>query len=311
MVGGAGRLVRRHRALPPPAGAADPAHGDHPDEEGRARRQPRRLRRRELPRRGRRARQARPRRGGRRGSGRGSARRPTPTGSPPSSRRPRAASSRCCATTTCRRSSSRSSSASSWRSRSARRSAPCCRGCSPTGRTTGWSTSSATAPTTGSRGNQEMVLRIVHERAPGWTPAVPRRHRRRQGVRRGAELRVGGEDRPGAPAAQGDRHVPRGVRHRPAERPRHDRARRADQAPGGGAPRRAEVHRAGLGHGEEADPRRRGGPVQRAADAGARRAAGASASGWRPTPSCGPRSTAGSATPPGTSCGTTGARSPR
>ena len=166
----AGRLVRRHRALPPPAGAADPAHGDHPDEEGRARRQPRRLRRRELPRRGRRARQARPRRGGRRGSGRGSARRPTPTGSPPSSPRPRAASSPCCATTTCRRSSSRSSSASSWRSRSARRWAPCCRGCSPTGRTTGWSTSSATAPTTGSRGNQEMVLRIVHERAPGWTP---------------------------------------------------------------------------------------------------------------------------------------------
>ena len=65
----AGRLVRRHRALPPPAGAADPAHGDHPDEEGRARRQPRRLRRRELPRRGRRARQARPHRGGHAGRG--------------------------------------------------------------------------------------------------------------------------------------------------------------------------------------------------------------------------------------------------
>ena len=70
--------------------------------------------------------------------------------------------------------------------------------------------------------------------------AVRRRHDRRPGVHRGAELRLGGEDRPGAPAALGDRHLPRRVRHRPAERPGHHRARRADQAPGGGPPGRAE-----------------------------------------------------------------------
>ncbi len=61
--------------------------------------------------------------------------------------------------------------------------------------------------------------------------AVRRRPDRRPGLPRGAELRVGGEDRPGAPAAQGGRHVPRRVRRRPAERPGDHRAGRADQAP--------------------------------------------------------------------------------
>ena len=274
MVGGAGRLVRRHRALPPPAGAADPAHGDHPDEEGRARRQPRRLRRRELPGRGRRARQARPRRGGHAGRGvdrPGGQRRPGHRRARHGRARRRHGAAR-----RRRAGGHRAGPRPQAHGEAARAAAghACCRGCSPTGRTTGSSTSSATAPTTGSRGNQEMVAADRPRAGAGLDAAVPRRHRRRQGVRGGAELRVGGEDRPGAPAAQGDRHVPRGVRHRPAERPRHDRARRADQAPGRGAPRRAEVHRAGVGHGEEADPRRRGGPVQRAARAGARRAAG-------------------------------------
>ena len=45
----AGRLVRRHRAVPAPAGAADPAHGDHPEQEGPDRRRAGRLRPAVLP----------------------------------------------------------------------------------------------------------------------------------------------------------------------------------------------------------------------------------------------------------------------
>ena len=40
------RLVRRHRAVPPPARHPDPAHGDHPQPQGPDRPQPRRVRRR-------------------------------------------------------------------------------------------------------------------------------------------------------------------------------------------------------------------------------------------------------------------------
>ena len=43
------RLVRRHRAVPPPARAADPAHGDHPPPQGPDRAQPRRVRAGQLP----------------------------------------------------------------------------------------------------------------------------------------------------------------------------------------------------------------------------------------------------------------------
>ena len=45
----AGRLVRRHRAVPPPARHPGPAHGDHPEAQGPDRAQPRRVRRAELP----------------------------------------------------------------------------------------------------------------------------------------------------------------------------------------------------------------------------------------------------------------------
>ena len=43
------RLVRGHRAVPPPARAADPAHGDHPPPQGPDRAQPRRVRAGQLP----------------------------------------------------------------------------------------------------------------------------------------------------------------------------------------------------------------------------------------------------------------------
>ncbi len=145
----AGRLVRRHRALPAADGPADPAHRDHPAQEGPARRQPRRLRRRELPGRGRGARQARARRGrpARGGVDRAGAQRRA-RHRRARDRRARA-SSPCCATRTCRRSSTRSWSASCSSGRPARRWAPCWRGSSTTARTTGSSTSCATRPTTG------------------------------------------------------------------------------------------------------------------------------------------------------------------
>ena len=58
------RLVRRHRAVPPPARPADPAHGDHPQAQGPDRAQPRRVRAGQLPhpRGARRAARRRPRR---------------------------------------------------------------------------------------------------------------------------------------------------------------------------------------------------------------------------------------------------------
>ena len=231
MVGGAGRLVRRHRALPPPAGAADPAHGDHPDEEGRARRQPRRLRRRELPGRGRRARQARPHRGGH--AGRGVAR---PGGQRrPGHRRARDGRAR------------RRHGAARRRRAGDHRAGPRPQAHGEAARPAAGHRAAGRARRRGAppAGRPRLRPRLrLGQRQPGdgladrpragagLDPAVPRRHRRRQGVRGGAELRLGGEDRPGAPAPQGDRHVPRRVRHRPAERPRHDRTRRADQAPG-------------------------------------------------------------------------------
>ena len=74
------RLVRGHRALPPPAGHQNPAHGAHPAQEGPAGRQPLGLRRRELPGpQGRRWRSCAPPRSPR-GSAAGSRRRATPRG---------------------------------------------------------------------------------------------------------------------------------------------------------------------------------------------------------------------------------------
>ena len=160
-------------------------------------------------------------------------------------------------------------------------------------------------------GNQEMVLRIVHERAPGWTPRF---------LDDIVADKVFAEVQNFAWAVKTDPEHPLrkaidtflvefaiDLQNDPDTIERAER----HQAPGGGAPRRAEVHRAGLGHGEEADPRRGGGPVQRAARCGCATGCWASASGCRPIPSCARSSTAGSPTPRATSCGTTGARSPR
>ena len=77
----AGRLVRGHRPVPASARAAHPAHGDHPDQEGPARRLPGRVRRRELPLRGRRTRSGCARSASAAASAPGWPSRSTPTGS--------------------------------------------------------------------------------------------------------------------------------------------------------------------------------------------------------------------------------------
>ena len=137
--------------------------------------------------------------------------------------------------------------------------------------------------------------RAADRRAAGaeLVATVRRRDHRGPGVPRGAELRLGGEDRPGAPAAQGHRHLPRRVRRRPAARPGDDRAGRADQVPDRRAPRRAAVHRPGVEHGQEARARRRGGPVVARCGCGCATGCWRSARGCPRTPSCAARSTAG------------------
>ena len=57
--------------------------------------------------------------------------------------------------------------------------------------------------------NRDRLMRHRHRAGAELVAPVRRRHDRRPGVHRGAELRVGGQDRPGAPAALGDRHLPR------------------------------------------------------------------------------------------------------
>ena len=147
-------LFRRPLGLPIPHTAIIPTKKDVlGDSLGR-------LRRRELPVRGRRAGQAAPGSRSPRGSAAGSASRPTPTGSPPSWPPPRAAS------VTVLRDDDVQAVVEQVARPQAHGAAgrPAAghgagRACSPTGRTTGWSTSSATAPTTGCAATSEMVLR--------------------------------------------------------------------------------------------------------------------------------------------------------
>ncbi|CAA9438774.1 MAG: putative membrane protein, partial [uncultured Pseudonocardia sp.] len=268
----AGRLVRRHGAVPAPARAADPAHRDHPHEEGRHRRQPGRLRGGELPVRAGGARQAGPRAGGlprRRVDRAGGQRRPRhrraghrrPRGGHGAARRGRAGGHRAGARPQADGAPGRAAAGDGAGGRAGRRVPP------PPGRP-----------------GHRPGLRLGVEQ-PGHGPergarpravvvaAVRRRPHRRPRVPGGADLRLRGEDRPGAPAAQGGRPLPRRVRPRPAERPRHHRAGREGQAADRGPPRRAEVHRRRVGRGEGADPRRGGRPVERAAPARPRRPA--------------------------------------
>ena len=153
--------------------------------------------------------------------------------------------------------------------------------------------------------NHDMVLRVVHERAPGWTPRF---------VDDMVADRVFTEVQNFAWAVKTDPEHPlrkavdtflvefaTDLQNDPHTIERAEQIKQQIVE----HPDVQTVHRQGVGHGQDDDPRRRRGPVERAAPAGARRAGRASACGWRPTPSCAPRSTAGWRTPPATSCGTT------
>ena len=159
--------------------------------------------------------------------------------------------------------------------------------------------------------NHTTVLRIVERRAPTWSPRFVDGIIADRVFLEVSDVRLGGEDGPRAPAAEGDRRLPGGVRRRPAARRRHDRAGRADQVPDPRAPGGAAVHRPGVGHGQEVGARRRRGSLVGAAAAGARRAPGAGRAAERRTPSCAARSTAGWWTRRATWCATTAARSRR
>ena len=212
----AGRLVRRHRALPAPAGAADPAHGDHPD-----------------------ARRTCSATASATSSARTSSPRTWCATSSPASRSPRGSGEWIGQEANADRVTAELATAARGvvtvlrdddvqevieqvlvRKLMER----------PLGPPLGAVLQGVLAD-----GAHHRLVDLVCDRAYDWVTeqpgdgaadrpragagldaAVPRRHRRRQGVRRGAELRVGGEDRPGAPAAQGHRHVPRRVRRRPA-----------------------------------------------------------------------------------------------
>ena len=143
------RLVRGHRALQAPAGAADPAHRADPATQGDARPQPRGVRRGELPAGGRDPRAPRRRAAEPAASAPGSARSATPAGS--STRPPPCSTSgwRGSATRTWPRWSRRRCCRGSSTSRSARSPAACWRRWSATARTTAWSTWPSTRRTAG------------------------------------------------------------------------------------------------------------------------------------------------------------------
>ena len=167
----AGRLVRGHRALPPPARPAHPAHRDHPDEEGPARRSawatssartssPRDVVRARLravgigSRLGAWLARAGPRRPGHRRAGDRAARRARP----------------CCGTPTCRRWSARRSPAAPTRRRSRPASARCWRRSSRTAATGGSSTWCARGPHDWLVLHSDSVMDAVRAARPAGRP---------------------------------------------------------------------------------------------------------------------------------------------